>query len=168
MEGMVAAVMAFARDDAANEPAGHLDLAALARTVVDEASDIRPDLADRISYAGPEHLRISARPAALKRALTNLVGNALSYGGSARVTLDPRRPGVVQLFVDDDGPGIPDGALDRVFQPFFRLEGSRNRETGGTGLGLTIARNMLRAHGGDVQLQNRPEGGLRAVVTLPA
>jgi hypothetical protein len=168
MEGMVAAVMAFARDDAANEPAGHVDLAALARTVVDEASDMRPDLADRIAYAGPEHLRVSARPAALKRALTNLVGNALNYGGSARVTLDPRRPGLVQLFVDDDGPGIPDGALDRVFQPFFRLEGSRNRETGGTGLGLPIARNMLRAHGGDVQLQNRPEGGLRAVVTLPA
>ncbi len=71
------------------------------------------------------------------------------------------------MLVDDDGPGIPSGELERVFEPFHRLEASRNRETGGTGLGLPIARNILRAHGGDVALCNRATGGLRATVTLP-
>lgn len=168
MEAMVSAVLAFARDDARGEPAGKIDLAALVRTVVDEAADTRPELAEKIAYAGPEHLSIAARPAALKRALTNLVTNALNYGEAARATVEPPNQGTVRVHVDDDGPGIPAHEMERVFQPFFRLEGSRNRETGGTGLGLPIARNMLRAHGGDIQLSNRIEGGLRATVTLPA
>ena len=75
--------------------------------------------------------------------------------------------GTVSVTIEDDGPGIPVEEIDRVFEPFHRLEQSRNRETGGVGLGLPIARNMLRAHGGDVVLKNRPEGGLRAIVTLP-
>ena len=74
---------------------------------------------------------------------------------------------VVTLYVDDDGPGIPESEMERVFLPFHRLESSRNRETGGVGLGLPIARNILRAHGGDVALANRPTGGLKATVTLP-
>ena len=75
--------------------------------------------------------------------------------------------GSVMLLVEDDGPGVPPGELERVFQPFHRIETSRNRETGGTGLGLPIARNILRAHGGDVVLSNRPLGGVRAAVSLP-
>lgn len=73
----------------------------------------------------------------------------------------------MRLAVEDSGPGIPDSELEAVFTPFRRLESSHNRETGGTGLGLTIARNILRAHGGDVVLRNRPEGGLSAVASLP-
>ena len=73
----------------------------------------------------------------------------------------------MRLTVADEGPGIPEAELEAVFIPFHRLEASRNRETGGTGLGLTIARNILRGHGGDVVLQNRPEGGLIAVASLP-
>ena len=110
------------------------------------------------------------KQSALKRALTNLVGNALKYGQAARIRLEPpsgRQNPVVRLFVEDDGPGVPEESQEAVFQPFRRLETSRNRETGGTGLGLPIARNILRAHGGDVTLENRAEGGLRAVVTLP-
>ncbi len=169
MEAMIAATLAFARDDAAAEPSVPLDLAELCRTVLDEAADARPEAADRIAYAGPEHLRVQARPTALKRALANLVGNALAYGGAVRVGLAPpdRTGGPVRLAVQDDGPGIPAEALEAVFQPFHRLERSRNRETGGAGLGLPIARNILRAHGGDVVLRNRPGGGLEAVVTLP-
>jgi signal transduction histidine kinase len=104
---------------------------------------------------------------ALKRALANLVSNAEAYGGSARVTMAPPAGGTVTIAIEDDGPGIPSHEIDRVFEPFHRLEQSRNRETGGVGLGLPIARNMLRAHGGDVVLSNRPKGGLRALVTLP-
>jgi hypothetical protein len=79
----------------------------------------------------------------------------------------PPNEGTVSVTIEDDGPGIPPEEIDRVFEPFHRLEQSRNRETGGVGLGLPIARNMLRAHGGDVVLKNRPEGGLKAIVTLP-
>jgi signal transduction histidine kinase len=168
MEAMIAATLAFARDDAAAEPSVPLDLAALCRTVLDEAADANPDQAERIAYEGPEHLTIRARSVALKRALANLVGNAVAYGGSARLELVPAAGGQVQITVEDDGPGVPPHELENVFQPFRRLETSRNRETGGTGLGLPIARNILRAHGGDVVLRNRPEGGLCALVTLPA
>ncbi|MCX8134334.1 MAG: ATP-binding protein [Roseococcus sp.] len=166
MEAMIAATLAFARDDAAAEPAAPVDLAALARTVLDEAADAQPELADRIAYSGPEHLTVSLRPLAMKRALGNLVANALKYGGAARLALEPRGAGAV-IAIEDDGPGIPEAALEEVFQPFRRIEASRNRETGGTGLGLTIARSILRAHGGEVSLHNREGGGLRVVVSLP-
>ena len=91
----------------------------------------------------------------------------MTYGGCARVTLIPPTDGVVVITVEDDGPGIPPSELERVFEPFHRGEPSRNRETGGVGLGLPIARNILRAHGGDVVLANRPMGGVKATLTLP-
>ncbi len=166
MEAMIAATLTFARDDAANEPAGAVDLASLVRTVLDEAGDAAPEHAARIAYAGPEHLVLQLRPVSMKRALANLVGNALKYGDAARLTLEQRDRGAV-LILDDDGPGIPESEQDAVFQPFRRIEASRNRETGGTGLGLTIARSILRAHGGDVTLANREGGGLRVVARLP-
>jgi signal transduction histidine kinase len=168
MEAMIAATLAFARDDAAAEPSVPVDLAALCRTVLDETADANPDLAEAVAYAGPEHLTVRARPVALKRALANLVGNALSYGNAARLELAPATAGQLRITIDDDGPGVPEEELEGVFQPFRRLETSRNRETGGTGLGLPIARNILRAHGGDVMLQNRGADGLRALVMLPA
>ena len=172
LEAMISATLAFGRDATAQEPVSAVDLPALARTVLDEAGDARPDMAERVGYDGPEHLAVWVRPIALKRALANLVANALNYGGSARVTLTAPQwvegVAVVRLLVDDEGPGIPEEELDRVFQPFHRVEGSRNSETGGVGLGLPIARNVLRAHGGDVLLANRPGGGARATVILPA
>jgi hypothetical protein len=169
MEAMIAATLAFARDEAAAEPAVPLDLAALCRTVLDEAADARPEAAERVSYAGPERLVAQGRPVALKRAVANLVNNALSYGGAARLRLQlpDARGQAVRLSVEDDGPGIPPAELEAVFQPFRRLEESRNRETGGVGLGLPIARNILRAHGGDVVLRNLADGGLLVEATLP-
>lgn len=168
MEAMIAATLTFARDDSAAEPSVPIDLAALCRTVLDEASDAAaPEIAERITYAGPEHLTVAARPVALKRALANLVGNAVAYGGAARLTLAQPAPGPVRISIVDDGPGVPEHALEAVFQPFRRLETSRNRETGGTGLGLPIARNIFRAHGGDVVLRNCRGGGLEATATLP-
>ncbi len=168
LEAMVSATLAFGRDTKATEPVSALDLPELLRTVLDEAADARPEIADRLAYEGPAHLVIRARTLSLKRAFANLVSNAVSYGGSARVRLCLPPRGMLTIEVEDDGPGIPPEELDRVFEPFHRGEPSRNRETGGVGLGLPIARNILRAHGGDIVLANRPDGGLRAVATMPA
>ena len=170
LEGMVSAALTFGRDVAGSERATRVDLAALLRTVVDEASDARaPGEAGQgaVQYAGPETMAVLARPMALKRAAANLVSNALAYAGQARVVLHPARAGLVAVDVEDDGPGIPSGDLERVFEPFQRLEGSRNRETGGMGLGLPIVRNIMRAHGGDAKVANRAGGGLRATLLLP-
>ena len=167
LEAMVASTLAFGRDVAANEQVTAVDLPELARTVLDEAADARPDCAEKLSYAGPDHLAVRVRSLAMKRAISNLVLNALAYGGNARVLLAPPEAGQLTLVVEDDGPGIPVAELERVFQPFHRVETSRNRETGGSGLGLPIARNILRAHGGDVTLANRVGGGVRVTVMLP-
>jgi signal transduction histidine kinase len=165
---MVSATLAFGRDTADSEPAGVLDFAALLRTVLDDAADARPDAAEKLSFEGPEHCVLSGRSVALKRAFANLVGNALKYGGCAHVTLAPPDPeGMLRITIEDEGPGVPPEQLERIFDPFFRVEESRNRETGGTGLGLPIARNILRAHGGDVVFANRPRGGARVTATLP-
>ena len=168
LESMVAATLAFGRDDAAAEGLTALDLAELLRTIGEEVADARPETVEPVRYDGPPHQVVRARPVAIKRALSNLVQNALNYGSSARISLAPPQAGQLAVMIDDDGPGIPAAELERVFEPFHRLEASRNRETGGTGLGLPIARNILRAHGGDVSLANRVGGGLRATVTLPA
>ena len=166
LEAMVSATLAFGRDAKSTEPVSTLDLAELLRTVVDEATDAWPEAVDRVGYDGPGHLTLRARPLSLKRAFSNLVSNAVMYGGNAVVRLEERGDSLF-IAVDDDGPGIPPQELERVFEPFHRGEPSRSRETGGVGLGLPIARNILRAHGGDVMLANRPTGGVRATVTLP-
>jgi signal transduction histidine kinase len=172
LEAMVSATLAFGRDVAINEAASAVDMAELVRTVLDEAADADPDAAGLLQYRGPDHLPVQVRSVAMKRAVSNLVQNALNYGGNARVTLacqdrDGDGGGMLTLLVEDDGPGVPAEELERVFHPFYRLEGSRNRETGGVGLGLPIVRNILRAHGGDVILSNRALGGTCATVTLP-
>jgi signal transduction histidine kinase len=167
LEAMVSATLAFGRDARTTEAVSSLDLAELLRTLLDEASDSRPDLVEQLRYEGPPHQTVRGRPLALKRALANLVSNAVNYGGGARLRLIPPADGLLVAEVEDDGPGIPPGELERVFEPFHRGEPSRSRETGGVGLGLPIARNIFRAHGGDVVLSNRPMGGVKATVTLP-
>jgi signal transduction histidine kinase len=166
MESMVAATLAFGRDVATSEAVTRIDLVSLVRTILDEAADGAPEQAEALAYEGPDHLAVMARPLSLKRAVMNLVANALKYGDAARVKLQ-RTNQAVQIDIDDNGPGIPAADAEAVFEPFRRLETSRNRETGGSGLGLSIARNIVRAHGGDILLRNLPEGGLRASVTLP-
>ncbi len=167
LEAMVSATLAFGRDARTTEPMTSLDLAELLRTILDETGDANPDMVDKLQYDGPAHLTVRARSLALKRVMVNLVTNAVNYGGSALVRLSQDGVGLVVVDIEDDGPGIPAAELERVFEPFHRGEPSRNRETGGVGLGLPIARNIMRAHGGDVELANRPTGGLRATVTLP-
>ncbi len=168
LDTMVSATLAFGRDTNDTEPASPFDLVALLRTVLDDASDARPDVADKLSYEGPAHLTITGRIVAMKRTFANLIGNAVKYGDAARVMLAGPDSGMIAITVEDDGPGLPPSELERIFEPFYRVEDSRNRETGGTGLGLPIARNIVRAHGGDVVIANcRGRGGARATVTLP-
>ncbi|OYZ70498.1 MAG: hypothetical protein B7Y12_18120 [Rhizobiales bacterium 24-66-13] len=132
------------------------------------------DLAAELSASGPPVTLVVSRPhilplrrMALRRALRNLLENAQRYGAGATVGIS-HAGGETFVTIDDAGAGIPEADLERVFDPFERLETSRSRETGGAGLGLPIARAILRAHGGEVNLSNRPEGGLRATVRLPA
>jgi signal transduction histidine kinase len=167
LEALVSATLAFGRDARTTEPVTSLDLPELLRTILDEAGDAHPDIVDRLRYEGPSHLTVRARSLALKRVVVNLVVNAVNYAGSATVRLSHPAARTVVVEIEDSGPGIPPAELERVFEPFFRGEPSRNRETGGVGLGLPIARNIMRAHGGDVVLANRLSGGVKATVTLP-
>jgi signal transduction histidine kinase len=163
IQTMIDETLAFARDDAAREPSGPLDLAVLIETICDAAEDA----GGAVHYAGPARgVPVIGRPGMLRRALTNLVNNAVAYGGSARVTLEVERDRA-RITIDDNGPGIPEEELERVFAPFYRLDTSRSRETGGVGLGLAVVRSAIDAHGGRVTLLNRSGGGLRAMVELP-
>jgi signal transduction histidine kinase len=162
MAEMVASSLAFARDEAADEASQPIDLAALLTTLSDDATDA----GHPVNFSWEGRLVYRGRPLAMKRLFTNLIDNAVRYGSRAEVQLSagPQR---VEVAIDDDGPGIPRDQAENVFKPFFRLESSRNRRTGGVGLGLATARTIARAHGGDIVLENRPQGGLRAKVTLP-
>jgi protein-histidine pros-kinase len=141
-------------------PPQRVDLSALAQSAVDDLAETGA----AVSFDGPAAV-ISADPLALRRVVDNLVGNALRYAGSARVRVE-LSAGVTRLVVEDDGPGIPEAELERVRQPFRRVEGSRNRETGGTGLGLYIVQQLVRRQGAVLVLSNRVEGGLRAEVVF--
>ncbi len=162
MEEMIAATLAFARNDNANEPRKSLDLANLVQSVCDDASDVGGD----VILTGSQNADFSGRPLALRRAFANLIDNAVKYGRRARVNLDATPVDFI-ITVDDDGPGIPETERERVFEPFYRLETSRSRDTGGTGLGLAVVRSIIRAHGGEISLSNRAQDGLRVTVTLP-
>jgi signal transduction histidine kinase len=162
MAQMVESSLAFARDEATDERSQAFDLAALLETLCDDAvdsgRDAEFDWEGRLVYHG--------RPLAMKRLFANLVENALRYGGGVTIRAS-NEPVLIRVLVEDEGPGIPEGQTENVFKPFFRLEGSRNKRTGGIGLGLATARSIARAHGGDIVLKNRPGGGLCATVTLP-
>lgn len=162
MQRIVEASLEFARQEASSEATRVVDLAALIESLVADLAD----LGGKVEFAGAPRTPYACRPAALRRALRNLIENALAYGGAARVRLE-RTAGEVKVTIADNGPGIPEPMFERVFEPFVRLEESRSRETGGIGLGLSIARTILRGHGGDIALANRTEGGLEVTVTLP-
>jgi signal transduction histidine kinase len=162
MERMIASTLSFARDDAAKEARETVDLVALVQRVCDSIEDA--GLA--VDFEGAGRVAYACRPNALRRALANLIENAARYGNKAGVNLLTGEDAVV-VRIDDQGPGIPEDQIENVFKPFHRLEASRSRETGGIGLGLTVARTIVRAHGGDIHLENRAEGGLRVEVILP-
>jgi len=162
MEAMIHAAIAYARGDRDGESPVPVD-------IVDLLEEVRMEMAEagrRVGLEGPPRAPWEGRPLALKRALRNLVENAVNYGGHAdlRVVVTPVD---IIITVEDDGPGIQEAELEKVFMPFYRVERSRNRSTGGVGLGLAVARAAIREHGGDITLNNRPTGGLQQTVVLP-
>lgn len=162
MESMVGATLDLMRGSGTVEPLQPTDLLALVESLQADYEDMGHALAVDANRVAPVELR----PQAIRRCLANLIDNGLKYGGkvSLRVVDDRER---VQVHVEDDGPGIDEADLERVFEPFYRIEASRNRETGGSGLGLSIARAIAVEHAGSLCLSNRPEGGLRACLELP-
>lgn len=163
MSGMIRATLVFARDDAQREPADLVDLSVLVADICDDIAELGGD----VSLAETSHVSARCQPTAIGRAVANLIENAVKYGGCARVQLVNEAHGVA-VVVDDDGPGIPLDEQEKVFAPFYRLEQSRNRDTGGVGLGLAVSRTIAREHGGDVKLSNRTPAGLRARLELPS
>jgi len=162
LDAMVDATLRFARGEAA-EPLRPTDLAALLGAIVDDMADAGLPVT---MEPAAEPIVLECHPMALRRAIGNLLDNAVKYGGSARAAIRVSAASI-RIVIDDDGPGIPEAELRRVFEPFYRLEDSRSRDTGGSGLGLAIALSIAQDHGGEITLTNLPEGGLRAVLSLP-
>ncbi len=162
MEAMIDSTLAYLRGEANSEPRKPADLVAMIETLCDAAADAGA----AVSFSGPPQARLICQPVTLKRSFSNLIDNAVKYGGSARVSLEDGGD-ALSIRIADDGPGIPETDMETVFEPFRRLETSRNRGTGGSGLGLTIARRAVEQHGGTLVLANRPGGGLLATVRLP-
>jgi signal transduction histidine kinase len=162
MDAMVSAILQYTRDEMTTEPVRRTDLTALIQSVVDDMADAGMD----VMFDSVPAVLVDCRSSALKRAITNLIDNAVKYGGKARVTLQAGEK-LVEIAIEDEGPGIPEAELARVFQPFYRVEESRNRESGGVGLGLAIAQSLVQKNNGTLRLQNRSAGGLRAQILLP-
>jgi signal transduction histidine kinase len=162
MESMVGATLDFLRGQEGGERVQPVDVMALLESL---QADLR-ETGGQVEIAGTGAKPYPGAPQALKRCLGNLVENAVKYGRSARVLIDDN-DARLEIRVQDAGPGLPPDQLERVFEPFYRAEHSRSRETGGTGLGLTIARGIAEAHGGELSLRNREGGGLEATLRLP-
>ncbi len=163
MQGLVREGLDLARTAESAEAAVAIDLKSLLESVVEDAADAGQD----VRLTGSVAADVRGRPQALRRLLLNLVDNALKYGGSAEVSAERGPEGVI-VRVRDHGPGLPPEQIEAVFDPFVRLEDSRSRDTGGVGLGLTIARMLAEKDGANLRLRNHPEGGAEAVLTLKA
>jgi signal transduction histidine kinase len=162
MEAMVGSALDFMRGVDQQAPAQPVDVMALLESLQADAREIGSDVAIEGAVEAPYR----GHAQTLKRCIGNLIDNAVKYGKRATLVVADT-PAELTITVRDEGPGIPEAELERVFEPFYRLDASRNRATGGSGLGLTIARNIARAHGGETVLRNRAGGGLDAVLTLP-
>ncbi len=161
MQSMINAALEFFREDTHREATTAFDLSELLQTIVDDYRDQHID----VDFNGPAHLVYNGRPLGIKRVIVNLLENAVKYARNPRITLS-RNDYAIRIEVSDEGPGIPEEALEKVFDPFFRLETSRNRNTGGVGLGLSAARAIIREQGGDLTLRNQRRKGLVARVEL--
>jgi signal transduction histidine kinase len=162
MEQMLRASLTFAGDESRLEPHSAVDLATLLISLCDTVSDA----GSKAIYEGPDHAVLPCQPVAMRRAFANIIDNACKYGHEAQVRL-LESVDVIEVTVADRGPGIPSEHIALAFLPFRRLEGSRNRESGGVGLGLTIARDVFHGHGGSITLEPAASGGLLARIRLP-
>ena len=164
MQDMVREGLMLARSMDNSEARQVLNLDSLIDSVVSNAIDA----GQPVTLEGTTNMSIKAQPQAISRCLNNLIDNALKYGRYANVIVSANSPNIAVIKVRDGGSGIPEIEIEKVFTPFYRLETSRSRESGGTGLGLTIARNIIEQHGGSLTLANHPQGGLEATLTLPS
>jgi signal transduction histidine kinase len=162
MESRVTSTLDLMRGAADAEPLQRTDLVALIESLADDYEDT----GRAIEVAAPAVAPVEVRPQALRRAIANLVDNGLKYATNVRIVVRDA-PDAVSIDVEDEGPGIPETELERVLEPFYRLEASRNRETGGSGLGLSIARAIAVEHAGSLSLANRSPTGFRATLRLP-
>jgi two-component system, OmpR family, sensor kinase len=162
MERMLDQTLAHLRGDRKDEETRPLDLSALLATLSDQAND--QGATTHLAASGA--VVMEGRPLALKRAFGNLIDNAIKYGGLAEIEVETQGEAII-VTIADAGPGIPEHRMAEMFEPFTRLETSRSRETGGFGLGLSIARDIVEGHGGTIALANRPDGGLLATIRLP-
>jgi len=162
MESMVTQTLEFMRDANAVEALQRVDVMALLESLQSNYEES----GGSVQIEGIATRAFLARPLALRRCVTNLLDNAIRYGRRATIKLEDDVDALT-IRILDEGPGMTEHELEQAFEPFFRGEASRSRETGGTGLGLGIARNIARAHSGDVLLRNRPAGGLEAILSLP-
>jgi len=162
MEAMISATLSFVRDASEAAQRTKLELSSLLESLADEMHETKSD----VVIERAERVVVEGDPIALKRLFSNLLENAVKYGARARVRVFAQGDAAI-VEIDDDGPGVPKAEAERVFEPFYRREPSRNRNTGGIGLGLAVVRSIARAHGGDAELETRPGGGLTARVTLP-
>lgn len=162
MEEMLESTLDFLRVETMGGEVRIVDLGAILKTICDDHIDAGED----VLLMNPPKAYVSAKPLALKRSLSNLVGNAVKYGNRARISVGETDLAWL-VRIEDAGPGIPAADLERVFEPFVRLEDSRNRNTGGVGLGLTVCRSLLRGFGADVALTNQLDGGVLATVSMP-
>ena len=162
MEAMISAALTFVRDASQPGQRTPLELSSLLESLCDEMAETGA----RTEVETGEKVVLEGDPMALRRLFANLLDNAVKFGGRARARVIRQGANAV-VEIEDDGPGIPPADEERVFEPFYRREPSRNRQTGGAGLGLAIVRSIARGHGGDVALLNRSGGGLTARVQLP-
>ncbi len=163
MENMTFAALDYIRGMEGMEPIQPSDIPSL----LDKLQEEFDELGKKVSVQCDDLPPFPVMQKSLKRCLTNLIANAVTYGDEAQIRADILG-NRLRISIADQGPGIPESDMEKVFQPFVRLENSRNRDTGGTGLGLSIARNIVRAHGGELKLRNRPEGGLEVILKLPS
>lgn len=162
MNRMLEDILSLARAGRSSQPAQKVDLAALADAVVEDFIE----LGSPVEMLDSDRAVAFARPQQIRRALRNLIENAIVYGERAQVSVT-RTDSLIRISVTDEGPGIAEDRMDEMLEPFTRLEGSRNRETGGAGLGLALVRAIMAEHQGELRLANRPEGGLEASLVLP-
>jgi len=163
MELMISETLDYFRDMNSEEAPQQFDLSALLNALSEDAIDLNYQVTftsecPKLIYLGQLNL--------LKRAFSNILNNAIQYGHSAEITLAVAADNCI-ISIKDKGQGLPPEQLEKVFSPFVRGESSRSRQTGGTGLGLTIAKEIIQSHKGSLQLNNHPEGGLQAIIKLP-
>lgn len=162
IENMVSSTLEFISSDNRQEDFQITDIGSLVQSICDDLSDTGQEIACKYT----ENARYKCRPLALKRAIRNLIENAVKYGRRADVEVVVHDE-VIEIKIEDEGPGIPIDEMEKVFMPFYRLETSRNRETGGVGLGMSVAQGIVQSHGGVINLGNHPQGGLGVIIELP-